>query len=608
MAESGEAQMPQVNQTPHIQKQPAFIRDFSKEQFPQERKAAAGEIRARRKEYFDNKKNAPAEQTEVRDNVQEAIQKKDEQYERLRNLQATITNVSDSWVSRTLRQSTLRQLKGNLQDSDVVYRQTLKDLTDLVKEDERITRELGREGVDAQLGEARGMLNKFYERQKEEWSKTPYDVAEMKSLLTPEHLASLSLPDYIALLKRFPSYMITHVTRQGVRDHTGHSGHTGGIWEYSDGFMKILQDGRLDSAVGTAFRDGMSKEAVAEFFGLDRFKTREEAMQAVENQLTNPLSGGYPDRRAVHFAAEWVADYYYGSETGNEIFFAFPSVAIGANFYSKGNLFHKNETNGGWDDTWIWNTNDTGIPVNMAIAFIPGEAQVDPKTGSKYELDENKKTVVNHARFNTLKSLMQKDNFVDALKEIGRINKDVRGQEKDLALKNLKEAMKANFGIEDDELLQALLFAEKSISSPDNLVWASRSEHADPELNPRWIQTFNETGGMDASIKNYLQNARLLFQLARNPISSKDFWENYFRENPSIKPNKIVYYGGDPARTFDFWRKRVGLTNFPELNHEEYARGSTNFSEETEALRRAALETVEMILPPMSPRDLALRL
>ena len=32
------------------------------------------------------------------------------------------------------------------------------------------------------------------------------------------------------------------------------------------------------------------------------------------------LSGGYTDRMAIHFAVEEVADDYYGSEKGNEIF------------------------------------------------------------------------------------------------------------------------------------------------------------------------------------------------------------------------------------------------------------------------------------------------
>lgn len=48
---------------------------------------------------------------------------------------------------------------------------------------------------------------------------------------------------------------------------------------------------------------------------------------------------------------------------------------------------------------------------------------------------------------------------------------------------------------------------------------------------------------LDENLNPILNNGEL--QLAQDPITSKDYWEKYFRENPESKPSKVFYYEGE---------------------------------------------------------------
>ena len=120
--------------------------------------------------------------------------------------------------------------------------------------------------------------------------------------------------------------MVTHVTRQGIRDHIGMIYHSAGEGAYVDGFMKMVEDGRLRSPLGVYLVESEKEQAIAKFLHLDSYKTKEEALNqlAALTDARQGEAGDYADRMAVHFATEEVADTYYGSEKGNEIFVAYP--------------------------------------------------------------------------------------------------------------------------------------------------------------------------------------------------------------------------------------------------------------------------------------------
>ena len=98
----------------------------------------------------------------------------------------------------------------------------------------------------------------------------------------------------------------------------------------------------------------------------------------------------------MHLAVEDVADSFYGSERNNEVFFAFPSALIASQYEFAGNLAEV-EMDGYTDsynnDQYVFPDIEKGLSIDAGIAFIPKDAKVDFKTGSKYELDENKKPV-----------------------------------------------------------------------------------------------------------------------------------------------------------------------------------------------------------------------
>lgn len=579
---------------PHV---PKFIRDFSKENSQEERNMFAQEIREKRAEYFTRKNVLGEQKKEIggkKDTIQELKDQKDRERE---DLFETITELSDKWPMRTLRSMKLRKMRKELRDDDMEFMRLSRELGDLKREEDYVTQQLEIKGVNAELGEARELLDKFYESQKDAWNKTPYDLAEMQRILTPEHLSSLPMEDYVALLKRFPSYMVTHVTRQGLRDHWGHGFHTAGLGEYHNGFLDILKEGKISSVVGAAYKDGMKQEAVGKLFGLDRCKTKKEALDMLQKHMKNSGAGGSQDVGSVHTAIEWVADFYYGGESGNEIFFTFPSAFIGANYYTRGNLYDES-THDGSNDTWIWTEPDKGLPINAGITFIPEAAQVDPKTGSRYELDENLKPVVDTHRITGLKTLLGNADFIKALEHISEIRRSVPyGYQRNSELENQVEVMRDQFGIEDLPLLKGIAFGNTSTGSASALIFAANFELK--EKDELEMGYYIKRGGIEAPIKSFLQELQLLYKLTPNPISSKEYWEEFFSKNPEMKPNKIAYYNGSPELAFSMWRGEKGLGNFPSLEHEKYAVTDKKKVEKGQAEFEAlALNAIDAMFPP----------
>jgi len=169
------------------------------------------------------------------------------------------------------------------------------------------------------FAEARELLDGFYEGEKKKWADaghTPEDIAENFS---EEHLSSLSVEDYALLMRRFPGEMLTHVTRQGIRDHAGSMWHTAGEGNFQGGFESMLEDGKLRSNLGITLKEHEKEAAMAKFLRLDGISSREEALHKLESKFgPNATSdNGFADDSAVHFAAEQVMDEigrYLGSE------------------------------------------------------------------------------------------------------------------------------------------------------------------------------------------------------------------------------------------------------------------------------------------------------
>lgn len=401
----------------------------------------------------------------------------------------------------------------------------------------------------------RKAIQDFYEREKEKWARTPYSKKDIQKNFTEEHLASLSMEDYILLLRRFPSEMVTHVTRQGIRDHVGGDFHTAGLGEYEDGFMQIASKGRLRSSFGIYLQEGMTDEAIAKCLDLGgTMKTRQDAELMLQKIVNRGQAepGSYADTTAVHFAAEEIADVYYGGEQGNEIFFSFPSAHIASEYYFAGQLTES--AGGNHNDQWVWTGDKNGIGIDAGIVFIPAVARVDRETGSRYQLDQNRRPIERQDYVQAATQFVQSEGFPGMYESImttlGTTDPTSEG------VQDLRTRLAQEFGISDPDLQNALLdnnrIVELNIAS-----YYSGLETDDPmEL------FYKEEHSVDGTVRSVLQEANILYKEVTNAIPSQEFWENYFAQHPDQRPKHVVYYQGDnPTEVLRQWRESEGITN-----------------------------------------------
>lgn len=404
-------------------------------------------------------------------------------------------------------------------------------------------------GSDASAS-ARKVLNNFYEIQIENWTNAPFTKEDVKKYFNEKHLASLTLDEYILLIRRFPSEMVTHVTGQGVQDHWG-GVEQRELGEYSHGFMDMLADGKLRSPLGVYLKNGLTNEAVVQALGLGTiFNTKNEALRYLKNLTGRGQSwNSYADFMAVHVAAEEVVDRIYGSEKGNEIFVVFPSAYIASQYIFAGKL---TEGGGGQhNDVWIWSKTGNGMDINVGIVFIPADTGVDATTGSRYKLDGNNKAIVNQRNVVAVKAFVESEGFESFKKESEKIYGEFASQTIEEEIIQLKSRLAKEFGVTDPRLQEVLV-------APRALILLIGSKHAETEGT---VDALGQLITLEDKIQEILQPTGALFEEVDNLITSREFWERYFLEHPDQKPSKIVYYtGGDPTGGLIRWREENGLS------------------------------------------------
>ncbi len=537
---------------------PQFIRDFSKKHSPDEYQQTVTAIEEKRREFHQNKKDRLEKQSTLTDSTIQREQSLNETLTELHALRNRINQLSNSRFNRLIHHFSI---KNDQKDTDIIQGkyQELTDQQELeTNEQQTTTDEINN---PPEIQQAKDLLGKFYQSQKEKWANSDYSTEDIKKYFSEEHLSSLSLSDYITLLKRFPSEMVTHVTRQGIRDHLGMSFyHNTGANEYSDGFMKIIKDGRLRSPLGIHLIEKENKKTIAAFLELDKFSSEKEALEDLSRLTNNEKQGEpgtYVDRMAIHFATEEVANHYYGSETGNEIFFAYPSALIASQYFFSGQL---NKSGGGnHNDQWVWANEERGININSGIIFIPAEVQVDKKTGSRYQLDENNNPTKNSEYYSLFRRLIDSPNFNKFAHEVleitGKLDQNIssvefllRNQVLIRRLEPYRQKLEQQFGIKDKRLQDSILDYENLFNIVNN------KQIEDKEEN-------NPFSNVDTLIYNALRSKGILFQESKDTIQSKDFWENYFNQNPNKRPSKIIYYQDqDPTLALQQWKQKNGLT------------------------------------------------
>ncbi len=517
------------------------MRRFSKEQAPEERQRTAEAIKASRSEHF-------ARRAEVEAQMPEREKELAKKLLGLTELSNKLDQLNSSRLSELANYFKIRKMKADLVKGQTSYDELERQHAIQSAEHKQL---VDNSHMAPKMQEAAGLLDKFYAEQEAKWTNAEYSKEDIAENFSEEHLASLSTDDYIKLLKRFPNNMVAHVTRQGIRDHVGMVFHTAGEGAYTDAFMKMTADGRLRSPLGVYMLEKEKDEAVAEYLHLENAESKEQAQQRLDNLLSGSDQGSYADSAAIHFATEMAANHLYGSEEGNEVTIIYPSAYIASQYHFNGSLASGDSSY--WNDQWVWANEEKGMDLAAGLIFIPAETPVNPKTGSRYELDEKMEPAIDTDSLEKLKQVFVSDDFLTFAKEAKTALKtgndyELKWNDPKLewgykayweAVKPLQDKLITEFGITDKRLQFSLL---------DSATLTSLAIDKDNQSNPTHVIT-------EAMKKN-----GVLFKEAKETVKSKDFWENYLKEHPSKTPLKIVFYQGtDPTEAIHNWRRENGL-------------------------------------------------
>ncbi|MDP2656341.1 MAG: hypothetical protein Q8P11_02130 [bacterium] len=539
-----------------MEKVPQFIRKFSKEKFPKERQKMAGDIRAKRMKHFETQRDIIQQENKSAHDLNAHERQLIDQLNNVEGLTKEIADLSQSRLTQLLHYFEVKKLRADLVGGQKTYDELMIQKDTILEKEKLIPQQSTIEETQSSMKEAQNMLDGFYIDQKEKWVESDYTKKDITENFSEEHLVSLSTEDYALLLKRFPCEMVAHVTRQGIRDHVGHMFHMAGQGEYSDGFMKIVEDGHLRSPLGVYLVEEEKDQAIEKFLDLDRFPTKLEATAYLDKFTKKDQgdAGSYSDRMAIHFATEEVADAYYGSEKGNEIFIAYPSAYIASQYYFNGDL--KSSGGGYWNDQWVWTNEDRGMDLDAGLVFIPESARVDINTGSRYELDHDKNPIPDKQLTESIQEIIDSPDFFAFAKQayeiLGKFSDSdtyeyiySHNTEAKEILEPFRLQLIEKFDITDRRAHRAILNY--------NFLFGLcvTKKHDDNEEYARKSKSL---------MRESLKTRGILFIEAKNPISSKEFWEKYFAQHPGQKPSKIVYYKGeDPTEALDQWKKDQGI-------------------------------------------------
>lgn len=411
----------------------------------------------------------------------------------------------------------------------------------------------------AKLPDPEKMLETYYAKME----TMPLSNEEKREMLRPEVLAELNTEEYIALWRRLNPHFLSHVTRQGFRDHNAMIYHSAGLQEFHDGFTSVLRDQKLlrpPMAVrdGLLARDETSIRKFLEDWALQA-EDEEEAKKRLNAQLNHSLATApnYPDKTAVHFAAQIVADGYYGGEKSNEVFFLYPSDVLASQhdyaFNGWEKDFTKPQSETKWNDVFVWPStlDNPGIPVDAGVVFLPENTPVDPETGSKYASevktadDEEKRVMIEDKKLVSAfvewaKNLADESPATIALKEYE--------QERDYWKK--QDQQRSCIDVFRQEMVK-LGFCEET------------ADDLGTDVFVEWIQMgklhWQEDIDFEEAMQRLLKKSGSNWKRAENTVSTKEYWEAYFEQHPDQKPKHLVFYGGTPTTAIHEFQTRHNI-------------------------------------------------
>ena len=391
----------------------------------------------------------------------------------------------------------------------------------------------------AEIPSPKQLLEAYYEKV----ATQPLTNEQKRELLKPEVLASLSTEEYIALWRRLNPHFLAHVTRQGFRDHNAMIYHSAGPEELHNGFLNVMEDERLlRPPIALAGLKNRDEASVGQWLSdwVLQAKDQQQAKERLNNLLHFHLASApkYPDETAVHFAAQIVADGYYGGESSNEVFFIYPSDVLASqhpfafNGWEKDLTKPQSETK--WNDVFVWpeGVYNPGIPIDAGMVFLPENTPVDPQTGSKYASEVR-------VIYGQEKRVMVEDTaLVDAFVEWGKKLDDQS------PLKKLFTAYKEERHYYQQQELKEECFTSfiRELESLGFRADASAALASKLIGEMYWRDSFDQE-----ILQGIVKGSGAHWKRAENTISAREYWEIFFSKNPHLQPKHVQYYVGDPT-------------------------------------------------------------
>lgn len=459
---------------------------------------------------------------------------------------------------RMRRLLNLRDSSAKRSEAEIAAREA--EMTRLNLEAESIREEIIRLNEERQqIDSPQSRIREYRER----FETTPLTNQEKRELLRPEVLSTLSTEEYIALWRRLNPHFLSHVTRQGFRGHVSH--HSAGHFEFHNGFTKILHEGgALRPAMSV--REGLfgTDPAAVRRFLQDwvlKAGTEAEALDRLDSIINAQTAAAprYADRTSVHFAAQEVSDFYYGGEKNNEVFFLFPTDVLASQndfaLNGGGTDLTQAPKDSQWNDVFVWpeSLDNPNISINSGIVFLPGDIPVDPNTGSKYYFEEQvvdgkpKRVLVEDPKLTSafIEWTSNLNNDSPAIKAYREFlsAREQAVQERRTELPSPKAVLEAlaqeirQLGFAEDAVNDLAEVYFDKLSSHTSLAWRGQ---AGDQLSWRFMPP-------ETLATQVLKSTNANMKRAQNAIPAREYWNNYFAQNPQLKPAHIVFYNGDPT-------------------------------------------------------------
>ncbi len=449
------------------------------------------------------------------------------------------------------------------------------------------------------------LLQRFYEETAEAYEQLPLSKEEIEEQFSAENLSRLTLQEYVDLLRRVPPRFVTHTTRQGIRDHISH--HSGDQEKFNRGFEGMVEKGKIQSVLERFLEGIISKETVHSVLEQhlqipEDFPTIDEARARIDEFLnrssaTNLAASEISDQRALHVAMDFVGDAFYGGESGNEIFFVYPTAYIASQHHVAPQYMPfperlKLDEVGGtsqFNDFWIKSKNEGKgeLPIDAAIVFLPESTPVDRNTGSRYMTTPEGKPVHNTEQIGNLKKFIESDELRELWPKIYRQVNEYRDQlgylqQAEEKLAELRGNQKDDRGYDElvtkvdrlkDELdrqkeaLRPLIdLARKyNISDQrfyiifekgDHTAWQSLRSLLNRSVNDIPFKNDNDD---QIRVEGDIRELGLQYRLAVDTAPAQEYWEAYFTRT-GHKPSKVIYYEqATPNNALRVFREKAGL-------------------------------------------------